>query len=279
MKSPLLTVLLPVRNGMPYLIEAVESILNQTFSAFEFLIIDDASMDGTTEFLATVAARDDRVRVLRRETSCGLGAALRFGMQQTRTSWVARMDADDIALPHRLERQMAFVDANPQFDIVGAWAMEIDNGGSALQTRTVPVAHPDIIKLLWANPMLHPTVVMRKSAIERAGSYADQVRRHEDYDLWFRCAAAKLLFANIPEVLLHYRTSGIVGRKVGFAHTVAQIRIGLRGCWRVRASPHSYVLVFGVLAKEFIARTPRPIAECGLWLARLLDQRARPRQP
>lgn len=269
--TPQLTVLMSVYNGLPYLPEAVESILGQTYRSFEFLIVDDASTDGSGEVLAKYARQDSRIRILTNEQNGGLGYSLARGLETASTLWIARMDADDVALPERLERQIAFLQEHPETDILGTWAKDVDADGNVLQQRRVPTGHKDIYRHIWTNPLIHSTVVFRREAILRVGSYLPVRSAPEDYDLWFRCAAAGLRFANLPEVLLNYRfTRAQMKRSRTFLRS--HVLIGWRGCWRVKAGPLAFL---GVTVPAIKLILPQPLEALGHKVLKKLDPRSR----
>src|SRR5690606_22898438 len=137
--KPTVTVLLGVYNGGVHLDQAIRSIIHQTYEDFEFLIIDDASTDGSYDLIQSWADRDKRIRLLRNNTNKGLGYTLARGVQEARGEWIARMDADDVAFPHRLEVQMRFVEeSDTELDIVGSWAIDVDNDFNQKGVRRVP---------------------------------------------------------------------------------------------------------------------------------------------
>lgn len=236
-----LTVLMAVHNGLPELPAALESIRGQTVTDFELLIVDDGSDDGTAELLAEHARADARVRVLANPANRGLGFSLRLGVQEARSPWVARMDADDIALPSRLERQLEYLDSHPEVDVLGGWAEEIDGQGRVLGLRTVPTAHERIRELIWTCPFIHPTVLFRRQAILDAASYDPDIRRRQDYDLWFRCAKAGLRFANLPLPLIRYRLTEEHYARNDWRLAWSQMLMGWRGCRLVGAGPVAYL--------------------------------------
>lgn len=263
---PSLSVLMSVYNGRPYLEEAIESIINQTFTEFEFLIIDDASTDGSRELLKEWDAKDERIRLILHDQNRGLGYALAEGVEAACGKWIARMDDDDIACPNRLQKQLKFVEENPGIDILGGWAVEIDTDGNPTRLRQVPISHEDIVRLIWTIPVIHPTVMFRRRAIQQVGSYDIALRRRQDYDLWFRCAAAGLRFANIPEPLIHYRFTDNYYEKNDLSTALDQVRIGWRGCCLTGASPIAYI---GVMAPLIRALLPRRLSK---WLQELLNK-------
>jgi glycosyltransferase involved in cell wall biosynthesis len=197
----ILTVTLPVYNAMPYLPAAVESILGQTYGDFEFLIIDDGSSDGSAAYLRSL--RDPRVKLTVRENR-GLGATLNELFLNSRTEYVARMDADDICEPHRLEKQVAFLCEHGDVVMLGTGIDFVV--GSSLAKGLVPsVEHAEIRqRLLKKRPgVYHPTIIVKRSAWAGVGGYRI-VRGGEDLDFCLRLSDFGRV-ANIPEALLHYR--------------------------------------------------------------------------
>jgi hypothetical protein len=202
----LVSVILPVRNGGTYLPLAVESVLQQTFSALELLVIDDASSDESISLLEHVAARDQRLRVLKSPGS-GLVAALNFGLSQARAEFVARMDADDIALPERLARQVEFLETMPGISVVGTQVAFIDAAGILTGEQTsFPTEPKEITRALTTRGCVvrHPSVLARKHSLLSVGGYRPACDKAEDYDLWLRLVNGNRI-ANLPQVLLHYR--------------------------------------------------------------------------
>lgn len=200
--DPKVTVLLAVHNGGSYLREAIRSIVSQEHGDFEFLIIDDASTDGSAEILDS--CNDARIRRVRNNDNVGLTVSLNKGLSLARGEYVARMDSDDVSLPQRLSRQVEFLEAHPEVGLCGTWVEII--GETAGQVWKYPT-EPDLIKcrLLFESPLAHPSVMMRKAALAKAGlSYDPRFRRAQDYDLWAR-AVRHFPIANVPEVLMRYR--------------------------------------------------------------------------
>ena len=223
------SVILPVRDGGAYLEAAVASILAQTLSDLELLVVDDGSRDGAVAALRPLAARDARLRVLG-NPGRGLVAALNFGLAQARAPLVARMDADDVALPERLARQLAFLDREPSVAVVGSQVAFIDASGALTGERTHFPTDPETIAAALTTRgcvVKHPSVVARREILLRAGGYRPALARAEDYDLWLRLAE-RVRLANLPEVLLHYRVHpGQVSAGVNlgqrFAHDLALV--------------------------------------------------------
>ena len=203
---PRVSVILPVRDGGAYLAGAVASILGQTFADLELLLIDDRSRDGAVAALAPLAVHESRLRVLN-NPGAGLVAALNYGLAEARGALVARMDADDVARPERLARQVAFLDASPDVALVGAQVAYIDAAGAPTGERSNFPTAPEAVSTALASRgcvIRHPTVLARKATLAAAGGYRPVCDRAEDYDLWLRLAERARL-ANLPEVLLDYR--------------------------------------------------------------------------
>jgi glycosyltransferase involved in cell wall biosynthesis len=199
---PRVSVVLPVRDGARYLRAAVESVLGQSLVDLELIVVDDGSSDKTPGVLAGFG--DRRLCILRQDR-LGLVTALNRGLDAATAAYVARMDADDVSLPERLERQVAFLDAHPRVALVVPGVELIDEEGRRVGTIMLPAADADLRRrLLLRNPITHGSVVLRRSAVEAAGGYRAAHGANEDYDLWRRLARGWELAA-IPELLYRYR--------------------------------------------------------------------------
>jgi len=199
--NPTISVLLPVYNSEKYIAEAIDSILAQTFTDFELIVINDGSTDGTLEILQNYQVKDTRIRLFSRENR-GIAATINEGINLARAAWLARMDADDISLPERFERQLQWL-AQTNADICGSWAQFFGSSNQSI------LKHPQSdaaikVKLLFMSPLVQPTVIM-KTALAKQLYYDSMWENGEDYDFWVRAAHAGYLMTNIPEVLLHYR--------------------------------------------------------------------------
>lgn len=268
--APEVTVLMGVYNGVAHIKQAMRSVLDQTFTNFELLIIDDGSSDRSVEAIEKTAQYDARIRLLRSNANQGLGYALSRGMQEARGQLVARMDADDISVPERLRKQVDYLLAHPDTDVVGSFALDIDEQGQPLRERRVPTSHQRIVELIWTCPLIHPTVMFRRQAVIDAGSYSATVRRRQDYELWFRCVHAGLRFANIPEPLVHYRHSEQTIRRNNLRAMLAQARVGINGCRLIGAPPSAYL---GVTLPVLDAMLPARLRAKLMHVRRRLDPR------
>lgn len=189
-----------VFNAEDFIQEAVGSVLQQTFSDFEFIIVDDASTDGTLQRLRSY--RDTRIRIFCNEINMGLTRSLNKGLEFVQGEYIARMDADDISFPDRFQEQKNFLDAHPEVGVCGTWVRVMDTD---IEYRYYADHSTIVSKLLLGNAFAHPSVMMRKSVLDAHGLKYDETFRYaQDYDLWVRLAEHTKL-ANLKKVLLHYR--------------------------------------------------------------------------
>jgi glycosyltransferase involved in cell wall biosynthesis len=205
--SPRLSVVMPVHNALPYLDEAIESIVRQSFSDFEFVILDDGSTDGSTEVLRAWAARDKRIRLVEGGTRLGPAGSSNRVVREAAAPIVARMDADDVARPHRLQRQLALLDAQPDAVLAGSLWDVIDENGRK-------VREADRSRLLRVSPFApfsHPTIMFRRTVFDAIGGYRPEADRWEDIDLYLRFAAAGRILV-IAEPLVSVRHSPVSTR-------------------------------------------------------------------
>ncbi|MFH7004525.1 glycosyltransferase family 2 protein [Flavobacterium bizetiae] len=218
-KMPLVTVILPCYNAALYVEEAVRSIMYQTYSNLEILLIDDCSTDGTSAILLSLEKEDKRIRIIRNEQNLRLVKTLNKGIDEAKGEFIARMDADDISLPERIEKQVEFMLLHPEVDLCGTNYSIIDGRGNKIQDSvTIPLTSKEIaVALLFTCPIGHPTVLFKKEKIQSIGKYDEQMINIEDYELWLRVSSSGLI-VNLPESLLKYRWHGenisIVGRDV-----------------------------------------------------------------
>jgi glycosyltransferase involved in cell wall biosynthesis len=203
--APLISVCMPVYNAKRYLEEAIESILGQTFKDFEFLIIDDGSTDRSLAILKRYAAQDARIRLWSRPNA-GYVVRLNEMLHQARGDLIARMDADDVALPERFARQVEFLRSHLEVDVVGGGQELIDSKGYHLSIYHDPLGHEEIQErgLAGACPINHPSVMMRRKAVLAVGGYRVKMMPAEDLDLWLRMSEHGRL-ANLPDVITRYR--------------------------------------------------------------------------
>lgn len=201
-KTNLVSVVMPVYNDGAYLAQAIQSILQQTFSHFEFIIIYNPSRDNSLSIIKSFS--DPRIRVVANTTHLNLASSLNRGLRICRGQYIARMDADDISLPRRLERQIDFMEKHPDIGACGSWIQCIGyNEGAVIALPDTPGKIKSL--LLFHSPLAHPTVIMRRELMLKYGlKYPSSFQGAEDYQLWSDMVQHFHL-ANIPEVLLNYR--------------------------------------------------------------------------
>jgi glycosyltransferase involved in cell wall biosynthesis len=204
MSSPAISVVMSVYNGEAFLAEAVDSILAQTLTDFEFVIIDDGSTDGTPRILSDYTKRDARVRVFT-QPNRGRAESLNSGIDRARAPLIARMDADDISLPDRLEQQFRFMKAHPEVGLLGGAADLVTLGRQRIGTHRPPLEDSEIRRaLLHWNVFFHPTLIIRQNIVKEAGGYRKALLDADDYDLILRIAE-RTQVANAEPVVLLYR--------------------------------------------------------------------------
>lgn len=204
MPTPAVTVILTVFNGEPYLNACIDSIRQQTFTEFEFIIADDASTDATPEILRRHAREDNRITLLTNERNLERSISRNRAIRHARSDLIAIMDADDIALPDRLEKQVAFMRNNPAITACGG-ALQVYERPAEIWLP--PLDHDDIrALLLFGSAIYHPTAIFRTQAVLACGGYDPSLPPAEDYGLWARLAMLPdTRLANLPDVLLRYR--------------------------------------------------------------------------
>ena len=206
-----LSVVMSVYNGQDHLEEAIDSILNQSFTDFEFIIINDGSTDKTRKILDEFAAQDFRIRVIHQENS-GLAVSLNRGIRMARGNFIARQDADDVSLPERLEKQMTFLQSNPQVVLCGTWFLE-NNQDKGQMIRKYPLDDQTLRKYInYVNFFCHPSVMFLKEAFIKSGGYDEQLPTGQDFEFWMRlCRFGEV--RNIPQVLIK--------KRIGFGQAIS----------------------------------------------------------
>lgn len=198
--SPRVSVVMAVYNGEKYLREALDSILAQTFTDFEFIIVNDGSTDATSQIIEEFD--DDRIRLIQNQLNIGLTLSLNRGLEVATGEYIARMDCDDISLPVRLAKQVAFMDANQQVGACGTWALEIDGSGKIIGKRETLVGR-QLDNFYWRTSLIHSTSMFRFTP--SCGPWYDPALKFsQDYDLWLRISTERKL-NNLAEHLLLYR--------------------------------------------------------------------------
>lgn len=185
---PTVSVVMPVYNGARFLRQAIESVLGQTFSDLEFLIVDDGSTDDTRGIVQSY--RDKRIRLLVNDRNLGITESLNKGITAASGKFVGRMDADDVAREDRFEKQIEFLERNPTVALVGANCILIDGSGIEVGRENYPDSTRGIMRRIFIhNPFAHSSVTIRSDIIARCGMYDQRFLHNEDYDLWLRIAS------------------------------------------------------------------------------------------
>jgi len=199
--TPSVAVLMCVYNECPHLKTAIESILEQTWSSFRFVVVDDASTDGSSELLTEYAASDDRINLVENESNIGLTPSLNRGLEEISSDYVVRIDGDDISAPERIERQVKFMERRERVVVAGTWYDVIDEDGTQIDHVEFPTNSDEVRSVLIKyNPLLHSSTILRRDVVDRVGGYDIRYSRAQDYDLWLRLAQHGEI-VNIPETL------------------------------------------------------------------------------
>lgn len=200
--NPLVSVLMPVYKTAPYLSEAMDSMLHQTFKDYELIVLDDCSPDNAEEILD--AYDDSRIVRYKGENNVGLSNVLNVGIEMARGKYIARMDSDDISLPNRLQIQVDYLETHSEIDLVSV-GMQLFGAKESVWIRE---RNPEKVKIeaLFHSPVLHASSMWRKDSFERHGlRFRQEMVPAEDYDLWTRAMLKGLKLVNLPEVLYKYR--------------------------------------------------------------------------
>src|SRR3989338_2507106 len=204
MKSKV-TVLMTVFNGERYLKECMDSVLNQSFKDFEFLIIDDCSTDSSKDIINSY--KDNRVNLIENDKNLGQVRSLNKGLDCASGEYIARMDQDDVAMRNKLERQLVFMDKSPDISVTGTWGEVIDESGIIREKNRLPIKNEEIIGNIFfvGYFIIHPSVIFKREAVINIGKYNEDLSYAEDYDLWARLSLKKHKLVNIPEFLIKLR--------------------------------------------------------------------------
>lgn len=200
---PKVSVLMPVYNCEKYLRQALDSILAQTFKDFELIIINDGSSDSTVEILKEYS--DKRIRLINNPKNLGLIKTLNIGLKIARAKYVARMDADDISFPERLQVEYDYLKKNKHVVVIGSWSQIIDSKGNNLKIHKNPTEYQGMkYELMFGNTMTHPSIMMKKHIIIKEGGYSDLFNHTEDFNLYSRLIHKHVL-KNLGRPLIYYR--------------------------------------------------------------------------
>lgn len=233
---PSISVILPVFNAASHVEAAVQSILMQSFEDFELILLDDGSTDASKIIVRELAKKDTRIRLIQRANK-GLVATLNEGLRLARAPLIARMDADDIALPHRLALQYERMKADLGLVVLGGAIRQMDAKGFVGRVVTYPERSKVDTALLWGSPVAHPAVMLRTDVVHRVGGYPTLFPHAEDYALWLQMRMHGMV-DNLPQVILHYR---VHGGSISHVHALEQRTSTLRAqaLWLAKVQPLS----------------------------------------
>lgn len=229
---PKVSVIMGVFNGEKGLRRAMDSILNQTFEDFEFLICDDASTDRSSQILREYASKDRRVCLFTNKKNRKLAASLNRCIKAASGEYIARMDDDDYSRRERLEKQVEFLDHHPEYAFVGTGSARFDQKG--IWGKDFDLEQPDLKQCYQKVQFTHPSVMMRRSALEDVGGYTEnkENERSQDYDLWCKLYQKGYRGYNLQEILFYYGESRMSVKKRKKKHRIDFFRKQLR--WRRR---------------------------------------------
>jgi glycosyltransferase involved in cell wall biosynthesis len=259
--APLVSVLMSCYNASYWLEESIQSVLNQSYNKFEFIIVDDGSKDDTLAIIQRHAANDDRIVVISKANT-GLADSLNVGITQARGEWIARQDADDISEPTRLERQVQFAIAHPRLVFIGTGLTEIDGSGRKLSVHRYPSGHSQLVSYLETAKKFppHSSAFYRAGVVRSIGGYRPRIRRSQDTDLWLRLSEVGEL-ASIEEPLVKIRrhadqiSYGESGRRQQIDSRVAMTSYWLRKkgeCDPVNAEQAAFNTFYAWLEKKIV---------------------------
>lgn len=241
--DPLVSVVIPVYNGEKYLEESLQSCFDQTYKNIEVVVVDDKSTDSTLSILKTLEKDHPNLVIIEAEKQDGLGNVINIGIKKAKGKYIARLDADDLMYPARIEKQVGFMEDNPEVVVLGGHIDLVDEKGKIIGARSYSIEDKDIKKNLFLfQPFAHPSVMMRKDAVEEAGYYPEHIWKIEDVMFFFKMSKVGK-FHNLPDKLIKYRVStdsqsqgDLVGhfKETEKARKWAMSELGLRPSFRER---------------------------------------------
>lgn len=253
-----------VYNGTPYLPEAVESILNQTYKNFEFIIVDDASIDNSWKYLK--GRQDKRIKLIKNTKNLGLAESLNKGLKFATGDYIARMDADDISYSDRFTQQLRFLEKNKSISICGTWVDLINAKGKIIGNKKYPTKNNELEKALrWYQPLVHPTMMARAIFFRKLSGYRPEYDFAEDYDLLSR-ALGKYKMANVPSALLGWRLArGRRSRRYMTKIDIVDLKVKLN---ILRGNYYGMSYIYFVIKKVITTFLLPPSVK--IWIAKIL---------
>ncbi len=254
-KQPLVSVIMGVYNAENRVSDCIESIIKQTYENWEFVICDDCSTDHTYQILRQYQQKDDRIKIIRNKKNMKLAESLNHCLKEAKGIYVARMDDDDIAMPERFEKQVIFLNENPEYAVVGSNA-QISDGQKITGIRYCK-EHPEKTDVLYGPPYIHPSIMMRKSVYDRLNGYtvASYTKRGQDWDLWFRFYAAGFRGYNIQGKLIIYHESPEDYKKRNFRTALGYMKNAVNGYNLLKVPLWKYVFALKPILSCLIPET------------------------
>jgi len=255
--------------------KAIESIVDQSLPPDEIVLVKDGPL---TETLEEVIKKWNQqfpgfFKIISLDHNLGLGAALKVGLDACTNELVARMDADDISMPERLETQINHFNMHPEISILGSSAIDIDEKGNQKGYRKVPFKHEEIRKVLpWANPIIHASVMFRRDKILKVGSYSERLQNLQDYDLWFRCMASNLCFANLEKPLILYRMGSNYHKRKSWKYRLVDSKVRWNSYKNLNIKFYNRIAIFVPI---MLGLVPSSFAPLFYEIAKKLDPRQR----
>ena len=257
--NPKVSIIMGVYNCQNTLKESIESILNQTFSDFEFIICDDGSTDNTYEIIKEFEKLDNRIKLIRNEKNVGLAGTLNNCLNYADGEYIARMDADDIAEDNRFSEQCYFLDTNKDYSLVGSWAKLFDDNFKwGLRKTKEYVEKSDF---LFGTPFIHPTIMIRKKVLFELGGYrvSEETLRAEDYDLFMTLYSKGYKGYNIQKPLINFREDRNTYKRRVYGQRINEAKVRYRGYKKLDLFPKGFIyvlkpIIVGLIPQVILAR-------------------------
>lgn len=238
---------------------AIESILNQTYKNFEFIICDDGSSDETYEILKEFCKKDERILLLKNNKNRGLAYSLNHCLSIAKGKYIARMDADDISMPNRLEKQIKFLDEYLEYAMVGCNLLFINDKG--IWGKRILAEKPTKKSFLFTSPFCHPAIVMRKEVLDKVNNYKVEkiTRRAEDYDLFMRIYANGYKGYNLQEFLYQFREDNDAFKRRAYKYRLDEVQVRYKGFKALGLMPRGFLyvikpLIIGLIPQVILAK-------------------------
>lgn len=238
--------------------EAIDSILCQTFEDLEFIICDDGSNDGTFELIESLTSHDERVIILKNKTNSGLSATLNKCIEISKGEYIARMDADDISVLDRIEKQISFLDSYNEYALIGSDVILFEDNHDC-GYRSMPT-RPRKNDFLFRVPFMHPTIIVRKNVLIKVGGYrvAKETRRCEDYDLFMRIYSAGFKGYNLNEGLFKVREDSAAYKRRKYKYRIDEAKVRFKGYKSLGLMPEGLIytikpLVVGLIPHKVLS--------------------------